>query len=176
MRRATIEATVPVWDPLVRILHWTLAASVLGAFLLEDARSVHRFLGYVALAVVGVRLVWGVMGPRYARFADFVPGPRTLFAFLGGMVRGREKRHLGHNPAGGAMIVVLLSMVTLLGVTGWMMGLDRYWGADWLETLHGTAGNVLIALVALHVGGVLWTGMRHGENLVIAMMTGRKRQ
>lgn len=176
MRRTTIEATVPVWDPLVRILHWTLAASVLGAFLLEDARSVHRFLGCVALAVVGVRLVWGVMGSRYARFADFVPGPRTLLAFLGGMARGREKRHLGHNPAGGAMIVVLLSMVTLLGVTGWMMGLDRYWGADWLEALHETAGNVLMALVALHVGGVLWTGMRHGENLVIAMMTGRKRQ
>jgi cytochrome b len=174
MRAATTAATIPVWDPVVRVLHWTLAASVLGAFLLEDARSTHRFLGYVALAVVGVRLVWGVVGPRYARFADFVPGPRAFLAFLGEMARGREERHLGHNPAGAAMIVVLLVTITLVGITGWMMGLDRFWGADWLETLHEVVGNLLIGLVALHVGGVIWTSMRHGENLVIAMMTGRK--
>lgn len=175
MRHAATEATVSVWDPLVRILHWTLAASVLGAFLLEDWRSVHKFLGYVALAVVGARLVWGLVGPRYARFADFVPGPRRFFAFLRAMVRGHEERYLGHNPAGGAMIVVLLSMVAVTCVTGWMMGLDRFWGADWLEEVHETAGNVLIALVALHIGGVIWTSMKHGENLVVAMVTGRKR-
>jgi cytochrome b len=175
MQTAPSEPTVLVWDPLVRALHWTLAASVFAAFLLEDARSTHRFLGYVALAAVGVRLVWGMVGPRYARFADFVPRPRAFLAFLGGMARGREERHLGHNPAGGAMIVVLLATVVSVGVTGWMMGLDRFWGADWLETLHGTAGNLLIGLVALHVAGVVWTSVRHGENLVVAMMTGRKR-
>lgn len=175
MSAATSEGTIQVWDPLLRVLHWTLAASVLGAFLLDNSRSVHRFLGYVALAVVGVRLVWGFLGPPFARFASFVPGPRTLLAFIGGMARGREERHVGHNPAGGAMIVVLLAMVTLTGATGWMMGLDAFWGADWLETLHETAADLLIALVALHVGGVLWTSLRHGENLVVAMMTGRKR-
>lgn len=175
MRGATAGETVAVWDPLVRVLHWTLAASVLGAFLLEDARSVHRMLGYVALAVVGVRLAWGFVGSRHARFADFVPAPGRFFGFMGRMMRGREERYIGHNPAGGAMIVVLLSMVTLVGVTGWMMGLDAFWGADWLETLHETAANVLIALVALHVGGVLWTSVKHGENLVVAMVTGCKR-
>lgn len=170
------EPTVRVWDPLVRLFHWTLAATFLGAFLLEDPRALHETLGWIAFAAVGVRLAWGAAGSKHARFADFVPTPTGLFGYVRDTLRGRERRYLGHNPAGGAMVVALLVMVAVLGVTGWMMGLDAFWGAGWLEDLHAAAANLALGLVALHVAGVTWESWRHGENLVAAMITGRKRR
>ena len=166
---------IRVWDPVVRLFHWTLVASFFGADLLSDFRNVHKALGYVALGAVAVRLVWGFVGSSHARFADFVPGPRRFFGYVRDMVRGREERFVGHNPAGGAMVVALLAMVVLLGVTGWMMGLDRFWGAAWLEELHDSAASLALALVAFHIGGVLWVSRRHDENLLVSMLTGRKR-
>lgn len=165
-----------VWDPVVRILHWTLAASFLGAFVLDGPRDLHEALGYGAAAAVAVRLVWGVVGPRHARFRDFVPSPGTLARYVRDAIHGRERRYLGHNPAGGAMVVALLTVVGLLGVTGWMMSLDAFWGDSWLQALHETLADLAIALVALHVGGVVWESWRHRENLVGAMITGTKRR
>lgn len=167
---------VRVWDPLVRLLHWTLAAGFLGAYTLEDPRALHQTLGTVALAAMLVRVVWGLVGPGHARFADFVPRPRTFFAYVRAVRDGRERRYIGHNPAGGAMVVALLASVATLGVTGWMMSLDAFWGADWLEEVHETVANVALGLVVLHLAGVAWESRRHGENLVAAMVTGRKRR
>lgn len=167
--------TVPVWDRLVRLLHWVLAATFLGAFLLESPRDLHEALGWTAFAVVILRVGWGVVGPGHARFADFVPGPGVFLRYLRQVLRREEPRYLGHNPAGGAMVVALLAVVVLLGVSGWMMGLDAYWGVDWVEDLHEGAANLGIALVALHWLGVAWESLRQRENLVGAMFTGRKR-
>jgi cytochrome b len=167
---------VRVWDPVVRIFHWSLVAAFFGAFVLDEPRNLHKALGYVAVGAVAVRLVWGVVGSRHARFADFVPRPSTFFAYFRDTAMGRERRYLGHNPAGGAMVVALLAMVALLGATGWMMGLDAFWGASWLEELHESVANVTLGLVALHVAGVVWESRRHGENLVAAMISGVKRR
>ncbi len=167
--------TIGVWDPLVRLLHWTLAVAFLGAFFIEHPRDIHKALGYVALAVVAIRLVWGFIGPRRARFSDFVPTPAGFLAYARAAFAGNEPRYVGHNPAGGAMVIALLAIVAFLGVTGWMMGLDAYWGAEWLEGVHETAANVGIGLVVLHWAGVAWESVRHGENLAKAMVTGRKR-
>jgi cytochrome b len=168
--------TVRVWDPVVRVFHWSLAAAFFGAFLLDEPRDLHKALGYIAVGAVAARLVWGIVGTGHARFADFVPRASTFLAYLRDTRRGCERRYLGHNPAGGAMVVALLSMVALLGVTGWMMGLDAYWGASWLEALHETVANLAVGLVGLHLAGVLWESRRHGENLVAAMITGVKRR
>lgn len=92
---------VRVWDPLVRVFHWTLAASFLGAQLWEDPRVLHETLGWIAGGAVAVRLVWGLIGSRHARFADFVPGPSGLLGYVRDVAAGRERRYLGHNPAGG---------------------------------------------------------------------------
>jgi cytochrome b len=165
---------VRVWDPLVRVVHWTLAASVLGAFFLERPRDLHEALGYVALGAVAVRLVWGIIGPRHARFSAFAPSPPRLLAYLGDMLRGREARYLGHNPAGAVMIFALLALVALTSVTGWMMGTDAWFGEDWVEDLHETAATLTLLLVPVHVGGVVWSSLRHRENLVRAMITGDK--
>lgn len=146
---------VRVWDPLVQVFHWTLATSFLAAYMLDDFRTVHKTFGYIAFGAVIVRIVWGFVGSGHARFADFVPWPRTFLRYVCDTFAGREARYIGHNPAGGAMVVALLTAVLTLGTTGWMMTTDRFWGVEWVEDVHATVANLAIGLVAFHLGGVL---------------------
>lgn len=165
-----------VWDPLVRIFHWSLAASFLVAWLSGDEwEALHLWAGYAAAALIGFRLLWGVAGTRYARFGQFVRRPAEIRAYLGDLLRGRERRYLGHNPAGGAMILALLAGLAGLCLTGWLTTTDATWGAEWVEEVHELLANLLLLLVGLHVAGVLLASLRHRENLVRAMVTGRKR-
>ncbi|ODR99293.1 cytochrome B [Methyloceanibacter methanicus] len=169
-------ATTRVWDVFVRVFHWSLAASFVVAWLSGDGwKSLHLWAGYAVAALIALRLVWGIVGPDHARFSRFVKSPLVVAGYLKDLVTGREVRHLGHNPAGGAMIIALL--VTLLGLclSGWLMTTDAYWGSELVEAIHETLANVALVLVGLHVAGVLWTSFRHRENLVRAMVTGRKR-
>ncbi len=169
-------ATVPVWDPLVRVFHWSLAALFAVAFVTGDElERLHIAAGYAILALVALRLVWGFVGPSHARFASFVRGPRAVLAYLKDTARLRAPRHLGHNPAGGAMIIALLALLAATGGTGYMMTTDAYWGAEWVEEVHEVLANLTLVMVALHVLGVLVASFEHGENLIRAMVTGRKR-
>lgn len=172
----TGPATVKVWDLLVRSFHWITLVGVVVAFLSEDWQDVHEIAGYVVMGALAIRIVWGLIGTVHARFSDFVPTPGGLLAYLQSMLRGKERRYLGHNPAGGAMAVTLMLMLAAIGVTGWMMGLDAYWGEEWLEEVHEFLANGLLALIGLHIVGVLWSSYRHRENLVRGMITGVKRQ
>ncbi len=169
------EKVLRIWDPLVRIFHWSAVTLVAVAFLTEDDHSLHRSFGYVLMSILAVRVLWGLIGSRHARFADFVPSPGGLVAYLRDVAAGRERRYLGHNPAGGAMVLALMSVIAALGFTGWLMGVHGYRGEEWLEELHETLANGLLVLVALHLAGVILASRRHGENLVKAMLTGRKR-
>lgn len=185
----TAPAEIKVWDPLVRVFHWSLVVAFTLAFLTEDDwQWLHVIAGYTVLGLVLVRLVWGLVGPRHARFSDFVHRPRTVWQYTQAVLRGRAERYIGHNPAGGAMIVALLVM--LLVTTG--LGLCAY-GArgngplgDWLGELsafatdalteaHELAAWLTVWLIAGHLLGVLWESLLHRENLVRAMITGRKR-
>lgn len=166
---------VRVWDPLVRIFHWSLVLAFFGAWILGDGGTLHQVLGYSVLGLVAFRLVWGVVGSRHARFAGFVPTPRRLLAYARDLVARREARHLGHNPAGAAMIVAMLLALVATGVTGWLQTTDAFWGSEVLDTLHKTLANGMLGLVGLHVAGVVYSSLRHRENLVRAMFTGRKR-
>ncbi|MCG6901156.1 MAG: cytochrome b/b6 domain-containing protein [Rhodobacter sp.] len=165
---------VQVWDLGVRLFHWSLVAMVALAFLFDEPRKLHRTLGYVVIGLIAFRLVWGVIGPRHARFVDFIPGPRRLLDYLRDMLRGREDRHLGHNPAGAAMILVLLTTLSAVGATGYMMGMDAYFGQVWVENTHKLLVDILLVMVAFHVGGVIFSSWRHRENLVVSMITGQK--
>jgi cytochrome b len=165
-----------VWDPIVRLFHWTVAAGVIANLtLLRHDENPHIYVGYVVVAALIVRLSWGIVGRGHARFSRFIPGPRGLFAYLRAMLQRREPRFVGHNPAGAVMIVVLLMLLAAVGTSGWMMGLDRFWGVAWVETLHEVAANLLIVAVALHVIGAITESIRHRENLPLSMITGYKR-
>jgi cytochrome b len=171
---------VKVWDRLVRVAHWSLAACVLAAWItaeskLKSAERIHEWLGYAALAVVALRLTWGWIGPRYARFGQFVAGPARTLAYAKTLLRGAEPRYIGHNPLGGWMIVALLATAALASLSGWLSITDRFWGVKWLQETHEVLGNTLIALAAVHVAGVVYTSRRQRENLAAAMLSGIKR-
>lgn len=173
---ATPPATVKVWDPFVRVFHWALAALFVAAFVTGDeSEKVHIAIGYAIAGLVALRLVWGMVGPAHARFSSFVRGPRAVLAYLRDTISLRAPRYLGHNPAGGAMIVALLALLAATALTGYLMTTDTFWGVDWIEDVHEAFANTAMAMVVLHVLGVLVASFEHGENLIRAMFTGRKR-
>lgn len=170
-----MRARQRVWDPLVRALHWGLVVSVtlswLGTFALAGW---HRPAGYAALAIVLMRLLWGGIGSRYARFRQFVAGPRATGAYLLAVLQRREARHIGHNPLGACMVLALLACVGALGLTGWLYTTDMFWGDAGVELAHLALAWGLLALIVLHIAGVLFTSHRQRENLIAAMVTGDK--
>lgn len=168
--------TVRVWDPLVRSFHWLVAAGFfLDYLLLAPGERPHEWLGYAVAAALAVRVAWGFVGTPHARFADFVPGPARLRAYLGALTRGREPRYVGHNPGGSVVMLSLMALLALVSVTGWMLTTDRFWGVSWVQSAHGLAADAIFGLAFFHVGGALVESVRHRENLVWAMVTGRKR-
>lgn len=169
-------AHIAVWDPLIRTLHWTVAAACLvDLFWLDDGRWLHRWLGYYVAGAVVVRIVWGFVGPAHARFAQFVPRPAVAVEYARAFVRGQEPRHLGHNPLGALMIVFLLILLLALCLFGWLQKTDTFFGIAWVEETHVVLADVLLIAVLVHVAGALTASVRHRENLVWAMVTGRKR-
>ena len=172
----TTPPMVRVWDPFVRIVHWSLVGLFVLAFVTGDETEwLHLTAGYAIAGLVLLRIIWGFVGSRRARFSDFVRTPRQVTDYLRGAIRLRAPRHLGHNPAGGMMIIALLTMLIGISATGFMMTTDAFWGTQWVEDLHEGLVYVTLGLIALHVAGVVLTGIEHGENLVKAMITGRKR-
>jgi cytochrome b len=171
-----VPGSVKVWDPLVRLLHWTLVASVALAWLTTEWQSRwHQPVGYVGLAAMMLRLGWGFAGSRHARFAQFLRAPPATLAYLRQVLSRREPRYLGHNPLGGWMIAALLACIAGLSLTGWLYTTDRFWGDETVETVHRLLAWGMLGLIALHVCGVVFTSLRHRENLVAAMFSGRKR-
>lgn len=181
---------VKVWDPLIRVFHWTLVTTFIIAYVTEDDwMQLHAFAGYVIGGLLMFRVLWGFVGPQHARFADFVASPRNTLAYLKDIAGQRSKRYLGHNPAGGMMILALLVALTVTTVTGLLLyGVDEQAGplASWvagygdawedpLEEIHEVFANLTLALVVAHVVGVIVSSRLHGENLVRAMWTGTKR-
>ncbi len=180
---------VKVWDLFVRLFHWTLVLAFFIAWLTGDELlTLHVWTGYTVLGLVLARIVWGFVGPRHARFRDFVRPWPEVRSFLKQTLARRAPRHLGHNPAGGAMIVLMLVLLLLISLTGLavygieeaagpMAGLagSPEWLEDGLEEVHEFLANFMLLMVILHVTGVLVESRLHHENLVRAMFTGRKR-
>ena len=177
-----MSARIRVWDRLVRVLHWTLVASTLLAWLSTFTGTAafaalagwHQPVGYVALAVVLLRLAWGGVGGRYARWSQFVRPPVATLRYLRLLLQAREPRYIGHNPLGGWMVLALIACVLGLGLSGWLYTTDRFWGDETVERVHLWLAFWMLGLVALHVAGVLFTGWRHRENLVRALVDGDK--
>jgi cytochrome b len=173
---AISPATVRVWDPLVRIFHWSLAGIFFFAFLTGDEwQGAHESAGYVIGGLLAFRLIWGLIGTKHARFTDFVYDPATVFAYMRDSLGHRAARYLGHNPAGGVMVIALLISIAVICTTGYMMTTDAFWGIKWVRELHETAAYSTLALIGLHLVGVLHASFGLRENLVVSMITGQKR-
>ncbi|MDO8793618.1 MAG: cytochrome b/b6 domain-containing protein [Vicinamibacterales bacterium] len=169
-------ARVFVWDLPVRLFHWVLAAAFTGAMLTAESerlRVTHVRLGYAIAGLVVFRIVWGFAGRGYARFSSFVTGPSAVWRYLRAVPTANAERHVGHNPAGAAVILGLLSLALATGLTGWL-GYEEIAG-DWVTEAHELAAYAMLALVGVHVAGVVLASLRHRENLVAAMVTGWKR-
>ena len=185
-----ISKEIKVWDPAVRIFHWSLVAAFIVAYVSEDdLMVVHAYAGYIIIGLLIFRLAWGFIGTRHARFVDFVCPPNEVLAYLKDMMTLKAKRYLGHNPAGGAMIIALLLslfITTLTGLcaygiegsgpfVGWLAGTGEF-AEDALEEVHEFFANFTLLLVCVHVAGVILGGIFHAENLVRAMFTGIKQR
>jgi cytochrome b len=175
-----LSAAVRVWDPLLRIAHWTLVAAVLATWITAElktdaAKRAHEWVGYLALAVVALRLAWGWVGSRCARFGQFVRSPSATLSYTRSVMAHTEPRYIGHNPLGGWAVLALLALTAAAGASGWLSLTDRFWGVEWVQELHEALANTLYMFVGLHLCGVVFTSWRHRENLVAAMLTGRKR-
>ena len=167
---------IRVWDPFVRIFHWSLVGLFVIAFATGDEIEwLHLTAGYAIASLAALRILWGFFGSRHARFTDFVRAPREVLDYMREAARLRAPRYLGHNPAGGVMVVALLVLLVGISTTGIMMTTDAFWGAQWVEDAHEALVYLALGLIALHVPGVLFSSIAHGENLVKAMFTGRKR-
>ncbi|HEX2529081.1 MAG TPA: cytochrome b/b6 domain-containing protein [Geminicoccus sp.] len=168
--------TVKVWDPVVRLFHWTVATSiVLNLFVLDSGKYWHRTTGYAVAIAFGVRFLWGFVGTRHARWSDFWPWPSQVIAYLRLLWSGQNPRFVGHNPLGSLAILAFFVLVALLTGTGWLLRTDAFFGSPEMEEIHGVIGDALMWLMFLHVAGVTIESLRHRENLVVAMITGRKR-
>ncbi len=181
-----IKKSVRVWDPLVRVFHWTLVLSFAVAWVSADEfDTLHFWAGYTIAALVAFRVVWGIIGTRHARFTDFIYRFRTIKSYLIDLAALRPKHYVGHNPAGGLMVVILLLSLGLLTFTGmasvaidgigplagtWVESISGHW----MEDIHEAVANLVLAFVLFHIAGVLVSSLVHGENLVRAMINGKK--
>lgn len=208
------NASVNVWDPLVRLFHWGLVvAFTIAYFTAEEESTLHIYSGYTVMGLIIFRLVWGFVGSRHARFSDFVYGPATLMAYVRDLASGHPRRYLGHNPLGGLMIVAMLVVLAVLTYSGLVVyaieenagplagmvaadtsviltpisaaradededeeheGAGNEASEEFWEEIHEATTNIMLVLIALHLLGVAWGSLTHKENLVRAMITGRK--
>jgi cytochrome b len=175
MKEVTMAKHILVWDIPTRIFHWLLAGSFIGAFVTAESemfRAVHVALGYLLLALIGFRIVWGIVGTRYARFSAFAFGPSKVWAYLKSLLTGSPQHYLGHNPAGSWAIYGLLLLGVLAGATGYATYNEI--GGEWFEELHEVLANTMLALVGVHIAGVVVSSLLHRENLVKSMINGYK--
>jgi cytochrome b len=164
-----------IWDPVVRLFHWCLvAAFVSNAFWTKPGKLTHQWVGYAVAGLIALRLVWGLIGTRHARFTDFRPSIGASIAQLRDMVTGRRHVHRGHSPLGAWMIYNLLSTMTAIAVTGYMQTTLPFFGVKWVETAHGLFVDWAELSIMLHVLAVLVESRRLRVNLAKSMVTGYK--
>ncbi|MFT7594852.1 MAG: cytochrome b [Paracoccaceae bacterium] len=166
---------IKVWDPLVRIFHWSLVVGfAANALFLDDDSKLHQWVGYAVVALVLVRIVWGFVGARYARFSSFPPSLEGATGQLTDIATGRKRFHPGHSPLGALMIYNLLFSMLAIGATGYLMTTNMFWGVEWPEDLHEAFVTWAEISIVLHIAAVIFESRRSKVNLPRAMITGTK--
>lgn len=167
--------TIRVWDLPTRLFHWSLAASFAVAFITSESeklRDIHVLAGYSLAGLIAFRILWGFVGGGYSRFAEFLPTPGKLVGYLKSLLAGKPQHYVGHNPAGAVAIFLLLAFGLTAAASGWMTYQEI--GGHFMEEVHEAAANGMMAVVVIHIAGVIVSSWLHNENLVKAMITGWK--
>jgi cytochrome b len=169
------KTQILVWDAPVRVFHWLMVLSFAGAYLTAESerwRLIHVTLGYTMGGLVAFRIVWGLIGTRYARFSNFVSGLASVKRYVQSLMNGKPEHHVGHNPAGAVAIILLLLSSVIIVATGWGVYNDK--GGNIVEELHELSSNFMLLIVVVHIAGVVVSSWLHRENLIRAMVTGKK--
>ena len=193
-----------VWDIAIRLFHWTLVITFVIAYLTgEDESLVHVYSGYIILGLVIFRIIWGLIGSKHARFSDFVFSSKETISYAKSMMSGTPRHYWGHNPLGALMVFALLITLLLTTITGLKVyGIEGHGPLaetpnsyfisnanasgsmeqnnedseeeEFWEEIHEFFANLMLVLIALHIAGVLVSSKLENENLVKAMITGKK--
>lgn len=200
---------IRVWDPMVRLFHWSLVIAFILCYISgEEESDLHLFSGYAILGLISFRVIWGLIGTKYARFNNFIYRKEAVIAYLKSLVSRKPKHYTGHNPAGGWMVIALILSLFITTLSGLKLyaveeglgpfannlpqvqlissayadsdehnneGEDDFWEEFW-EEIHEFFANFSVFLIFLHVSGVFVSSLLHKENLVKAMITGKKRE
>jgi cytochrome b len=172
-------AVVLLWDPLIRLFHWSLAAIFVANYWINEAgEDWHKWLGYIAVAWLFVRVVWGFVGGKgAARWVDFFPSPSRLMLHIKSLFNGTGYHVMGHSPLGAVVMLFMMSLVLVLGISGFMMEeIDYFWGEEWVQNLHSWTANALLYLVIIHVIAAVIESYRLKENLPLSMITGKRQR
>lgn len=179
-----------VWDLPLRLFHWLLVLCVTGSYVTAKAgfnwTRVHFWLGYITLGLVAFRIIWGFVGPRHARFVNFITGPSRLLAYVRNLLRRDAPPYMGHNPLGGLVVILMLLMLGAQAISGlFLIDNTEVWTAPYfpavsgetssaLGTFHRLNFDVLLWVIALHVLAITYYRVYKRQNLVTPMITGKK--
>jgi len=191
MSNAEKENQIYVWDIFIRFFHWSLLILFLIAYISEDDfLTIHSWAGYLILSLLFTRIMWGFVGTKYARFSNFIYPPKQIKQFLKDTSQLKAQRYIGHNPAGGAMVILLMASLILTTTSGlFLIGIEEsqgplaatlsdaghFWG-KLFEGVHEFFVHFTILLIAIHIAGVVVESLIHRENLVSSMINGIKRK
>ncbi|EGQ9783419.1 cytochrome b/b6 domain-containing protein [Vibrio vulnificus] len=159
------------WDWVVRATHWTVAVLFFANFfVLEEGSEWHHWAGYLILLSLSLRLAWGLVVESPARLTRFLPSVSGALVHLKEVVRNRQDKHLGHNPAGAVMIWLLWSLLIATAGSGWLTESDLFWGEEWLEEVHEVLANLTLVAVAVHVSAVIFMSKWNRKNYLKSML------
>jgi len=187
---------IKVWDIGVRLFHWSLVLFFTIAYISEDIELIHVYAGYVVSGLILFRLLWGLIGSKYARFGNFIYGKKTALVYLRSLFTKQPQHYIGHNPIAGWMIITLLISISLVTWSGMELyaadgkgpltnvtvefistanadddgeKVDSIW-----EEIHESLANLTLVFIFVHVAGVVLSSLIHRENLVRSMISGYK--
>lgn len=166
--------SVILWSPITRILHWAIAIPVLLNFFIDGGDYLHKGIGYIALAALAARISWGFVTKDKAHFKFFSLSPLDIRSYVLALASGKTKDYPGHNPLASITYVAIWILVGLLGITGYLMGQDAFWGEEWLEHLHESFSSGLVALVICHIVGMTLDGIKNKRKTWLGMITGKR--
>jgi len=175
MNASNQKQSVLVWDIPIRIFHWLLVISFAGAWLTSESEAqqmIHYAFGYSACTLVLFRIIWGIVGTRYARFSQFIKGPAETIHHIKSLLTGSQHSGPGHNPAGALVMISLMVLILLIGLTGYW-SIKEFLG-DLMSEAHETIANITLAVVVIHVGAAIIMSFLQKENLVKSMVSGKK--